>query len=169
MSDEADFRTWAATAMIRLRRTAYLLCGDWHQADDLVQDTLIRVYASWSRVRDPSARDAYATTTLVNRFRTSLRRGARRELARAPEDLPDVVGPPPPEPPDGRLLEALAALGSSQREIVVLRYWEDYSVAETARILGLTTGTVTSQSSRALATLRQTLAAPSLETSGEPS
>jgi len=167
VSIEGDFRTWAATAMVRLRRTAYLLCGDWHQADDLVQETLIRVYASWSRVRDPAARDAYATTTLVNRFRTSLRRGVRRELARAPEDLPDVAGPSPLEPPDGRLLEALAGLGSSQREIVVLRYWEDYSVAETARILGISTGTVTSQSSRALATLRHVLAAPSLETSGD--
>lgn len=169
MSDEGEFRAWAATAMVRLRRTAYLLCGDWDTADDLVQETLIRVYSSWSRVRDPGARDAYATTTLVNRFRTHLRRGVRRELTRAHEDLPDRPGPPPDEPSDGRVLAALDGLGASQREIVVLRYWEDYSVADTARLLGLSTGTVTSQSSRALATLRRVLSAPTLETTGEPS
>jgi RNA polymerase sigma-70 factor (sigma-E family) len=167
---DTEFRAWAGHALTRLRRTAFLLCGDWDLADDLSQETLIRVYSSWGRIRDPGARDAYAATTLVNRHRSYFRRASRREIPRGHDDFPDTAAPSS-HPPNDRVVAALAGLGPSQREIVVLRYWDDYSVADTARILGLSVGTVTSQSSRALATLRTVLAPSpdpaSLTTSGE--
>ena len=152
-SERPDFRDWATAARPRLRRTAYLLCGDWHLAEDLTQETLLRMYAVWHRVARIGVPDAYARRTLVNLYRSMLRRPSRREY------LTDVV----PEraaaqngSPDERdvLLRALAHLGESQRAIVVLRYWEDLSVAEVAEVLGLSQGTVKSQASRALATLR---------------
>jgi RNA polymerase sigma-70 factor (sigma-E family) len=162
VNTDPDFRAWATHALTRLRRTGYLLSGDWDLADDLAQETLIRVYSSWSRIRDPGARDAFAATTLVNRYRSHFRRASRREIPQSNDVFPDSAAPTT-EPPDDRIIAALARLGPSQREIVVLRYWEDYSVADTARILGLSVGTVTSQSSRALASLR-TVLAPSPDT-----
>jgi RNA polymerase sigma-70 factor (sigma-E family) len=154
------FRDWASMARPRLRRTAYLLCGDWHLAEDLTQETLVRVYSVWSRVSASGPPDAYATRTLVNARRAQLRRPWRRESA--VPTVPDRAAPEHGGTEDrDRLLTALAGLGESQRAIVVLRYWEDRSVEEVADLLGLSTGTVKSQSARGWARLRQLLGEPS--------
>ena len=155
----AQFRDWAAVARPRLRRTAYLLCGDWHLAEDLTQETLVRVYSVWHRVSISGAPDGYATRTLVNAHRAVLRRPWRRESAM--EHLPDhsTITAAAVDERDA-LLAALAELGPSQRAIVVLRYWEDRSVDDVAGLLGLSTGTVKSQSARGLAHLRRLLGEP---------
>jgi RNA polymerase sigma-70 factor (sigma-E family) len=159
---EAEFRTWAAPARVRLRRTAFLLCGDWHLAEDLTQDTLVRVYAVWDRVSASGPPDAYAVRTLVNCQRAAARRPWRREHVVA--DVPDRADARPSagsgaEERD-RLIAALRGLGRSQRAIVVLRYWDDLSVDEVSQILGIAPGTVKSQSARGLARLRELLDAP---------
>src|ERR1051325_2181271 len=133
-----------------MRRTAYLLCGDWHRAEDIVQNALIKLYVAWSRVRKDSV-DAYARKVLV---RTAIDEGRRGWFQR--ERTVDVV----PEPSvtddsadfDQRL--ALDALPPGQRAVVVLRYWEDLSITETARVLGRTEGTVKSQAAKGLRALR---------------
>jgi RNA polymerase sigma-70 factor (sigma-E family) len=167
--DQTEFGVWAATARPRLRRTAYLLCGEWHLAEDLVQDTLVRLYAVWPRISRSAAPDAYARRTLINQYRSTLRRPWRREH---PTDIvPDRPDPAASAagPHDERemLLAALAELGASQRAIVVLRYWEDMSVTEVADLLALSPGTVRSQSSRALLNLRNRLPALSSPTPGD--
>jgi RNA polymerase sigma-70 factor (sigma-E family) len=154
---ETEFRAWAALARPRLRRTAFLLCGDWHLAEDLTQDTLVRIYAVWHRVSASGAPDSYATRTLVNCQRATARRPWRRE--HVTDELPDrpLVGTEGSQDDRDLLLVALARLGDSQRTIVVLRYWEDLSIDEVAAVLGVSPGTVKSQSARGLARLRHLL------------
>ncbi|RKS69363.1 RNA polymerase sigma-70 factor (sigma-E family) [Motilibacter peucedani] len=163
---DPDFARWAATARPRLRRTAFLLSGDWHLAEDLAQDALLRVYAVWHRASASGAPDAYARATLVNAFRAGARRPWRRErvVALVPErhDAAAADATAGLEERDA-LLVALARLGPSQRAVVVLRYWEDMSVASVADALGLSEGTVKSQAARGLDSLRRTLRTPSYE------
>lgn len=159
-AEPLDFRVWAATARPRLRRTAYLLCGDWHQAEDLTQDVLVRVYAVWHRVSTMQAPDAYARKAMVNTHRSALRRPWRREhVVEAVPDQVDLREQLAGYEERDALLAALAGLGPSQRAIVVLRYWEDLSVVEVADLLHLSTGTVKSQAARGLQHLRRTLTA----------
>jgi RNA polymerase sigma-70 factor (sigma-E family) len=136
-----------------LRRLAYSLCGDWHTAEDLVQLTFVRLYRSWPRVRDDTV-DAYARRILVNTFLTH-RRDRRRE---------SLMADPPERAADGvdvaqRLAvhRALASLAPRQRAAVVLRYLEDLPVAEVAALLGVTEGTVKSQTARAIQSMRAEL------------
>jgi RNA polymerase sigma-70 factor (sigma-E family) len=136
-----------------LRRLAYSLCGDWHTAEDLVQVTFVRLYRSWPRVRDDTV-DAYARRILVNTFLTQ-RRDRRRE---------SLMADPPERAVDGvdvaqRLAvhRALASLAPRQRAAVVLRYLEDLPVAEVATLLGVTEGTVKSQTARAIQSMRAEL------------
>lgn len=136
-----------------LYRTAYLILGDHGLAEDLVQTALARTYASWRKIRDVGAAPGYARTTLVNTAAEWIRkRSWRREL---PSDLPPDSST---EPHDLTLrptvLAALDALAPRQRAVVVLRYYEDLSVAETARVLGCSQGTVKSQTHDALTLLR---------------
>ena len=156
---EPEFRAWASLARPRLRLTAYLLSGDWHQAEDLTQDTLVRIYAVWQRVSATGSPDAYAAKTLVNCHRAAARRPWRRETST--QEVPDSAHPGSGSDRSddrGTLMDALAQLGRSQRAIVVLRYWDDLSVDEVARALDVSTGTVKSQSARGLARLRALLA-----------
>jgi RNA polymerase sigma-70 factor (sigma-E family) len=135
-----------------------LLVGDRHQAEDLVQATLVKLYVAWDRL--PPAVDAYAHRVMVNAFIDERRRPFfRREqlTGRAPE--------PEPEPANGggnavqdAALAALAGLAPRMRAAVVLRHVHGLSVAETAEALGCEEGTVKSQSSRGLALLREALA-----------
>ncbi|WP_307853605.1 SigE family RNA polymerase sigma factor [Paractinoplanes toevensis] len=136
-----------------LRRLAYSLCGDWHTAEDLVQLTFVRLYRRWPSIRDESV-DAYARQVVVNAF-LSHRRARRREalMAAPPERAAGGA-----DPVEGLALRsALADLGPRQRAAVVLRYLEDLPVSEVAALLGITEGTVKSQTARAIQSMRAAL------------
>lgn len=152
---DAEFAAYFAARSGPLRRTAYLLAGNWHDADDLVQTSFVRLFAAWCRVR-PETADAYLRTILVNAYLNS-RRGQRgRE-----EPVREVPDKPVNESvtADDRfaLRGALAALPPGQRAAVVLRFWEDLSVAETAAVLGVSEGTVKTQTFRAVRAMRPQL------------
>jgi len=154
-----DFEQYVAVRRRSLRRTAFLLCGDWDRAEDVVQDTLARLFVHWRRASGAGNVDEYVRRMLVNAFRSEGRRPWRRE--RASETLPEQSYDDPAATTDSReaLLGALAQLGPSQRAIVVLRYWDDLSIEETAAVLDCSTGNVKSQAARGLAHLRQVLSA----------
>jgi RNA polymerase sigma-70 factor (sigma-E family) len=147
-----EFVDFAQAVLPRLRRTAFLLCGDWHTAEDLTQTALANVFASWRRIRHPDAADAYALRTLVNTYL------AERRLKRVAEILTTNLPEHPTEPlmPEMRMvvLDALASLPPRARAVVVLRYWQDLSVEQVAIALGCSPGTVKSQSARSLRKLR---------------
>lgn len=155
-SAEDDFIAFAEAASPRLRRTAYLLCGDWHTAQDLAQTTLAKVFAAWWRINRQDAVQAYATRTLVNTYLAEGRRKRARELLTAvvPEQATERPGP------ELRMvvLAALATLPPKARAVVVLRYWADQIIDEVAAVLGCSPGNVKSQSARALDKLRPLLA-----------
>ncbi|GAA2396802.1 RNA polymerase sigma24 factor [Catellatospora methionotrophica] len=150
--DEPEYREYVAARMESLRRTAFLLCHDWHAADDLVSTVLLKLYRSWSRARGADNVDAYVRGMLTNAWLDERRRPWRREW---PQAEPPEAQAPPVEPGDrsgiGRLLRSL---GPRQRAVVVLRYYCDLSVEQTAHLLGISEGTVKSQSARGLETLR---------------
>jgi len=150
---DAEFTEMVHGCWGSLYRTAYLLVGDHGLAEDLVQTALARTYASWSRVRSVEAGPAYARTTLVNTASEWFRkRSWRRELPTEQLREPEVAQHDPSLRPT--VVAALALLAPRQRAVVVLRYYEDLSVAETARTLGCSEGTVKSQTYDALAVLR---------------
>lgn len=155
--DLESFRCYASAKRAGLRRTAYLLCADWYLADDLVQDALARLYVHWRRIQARGDVDAYVRRMLVN-GNLGMRRRARFRREVATEDVPDLPAADPTD--DGTrelLLRALAQLRPSQRTIVVLRYWEDLSVEQTAAAIGRSSGNVKSQAARGLAHLREAL------------
>jgi RNA polymerase sigma-70 factor (sigma-E family) len=137
----------------RLYRTAYLLVTDHGLAEDLVQTALARTYAAWPRIDDPNAATAYARTCVTNEALTWFRkRGWKGEVVgeTATERATDHQDPTTRP----TVLAALRQLAPRQRAVIVLRYYADASVAETAQTLGCSTGTVKSQTSDALAKLR---------------
>jgi RNA polymerase sigma-70 factor (sigma-E family) len=147
-----EFADFAAAASARLRRTAFLLCGDWQAAEDLTQATLAKVFVSWRRISRQDAALAYATRTLANTYLADRRRRRVAELLTdRPPDRPEEPGTP-----ELRImvLDALAALPAKARAVVVLRYWEDLSVEQVAALLGCSPGNVKSQSARSLDKLR---------------
>jgi RNA polymerase sigma-70 factor (sigma-E family) len=154
-----EFAAYVAVRRTHLRRTAYLLTGDWDRAEDVVQDALTRLFVHWRRANHADDLDAYVRRMLVNAYLSQGRRPWRRE--RPTEVLPETAYADPTGASDGRdeLRRALASLGASQRAVVVLRYWDDLSVEQTAAALGCSTGNVKSQSARGLAHLREVLAA----------
>jgi RNA polymerase sigma-70 factor (sigma-E family) len=143
-----------------LVRTAYLVCGDWHEAEDLVQVALVRLYGAWPRVRRDGREDAYVRRIVVNAHLDRLRWRARRRevLVREPFEPPGREAAKWDEPPAAdRLRHALRELPPGRRAVVVLRFYVGLTVEETAGELGLAVGTVKSQCSRALASLRVAL------------
>jgi RNA polymerase sigma-70 factor (sigma-E family) len=156
---DAAFAEYFAARSDAMRRTAYLLCGDWYRAEDLVQIAFTKLYLAWNRVSRHEVLDAYVRQTLVRTFLDERRRGWwRRERT---TDVPTDHALPP-DAPENRLLllEALAAVPPRQRAVLILRYWEDLSVEATAAILGCSPGTVKSQSAKGLNHLRHLLPAP---------
>jgi RNA polymerase sigma-70 factor (sigma-E family) len=152
--DDAAFVLFVAGARRDLRHLAWLLTGDQHRAEELVQETLARTYAAWPRVRqdDPTG---YARRVLVNAKTDAWRRRRRERLvedvgeSRYPAaDVADVVAY------RAEIVAALRGLTARERVIVVLRYYADLSEADTAAELGVSRGTVKSTASRALAKLR---------------
>lgn len=159
MRDEAAFVEFAQAASARLRRTAYLMCGDWDLAADHVQEGLIRVYVAWPRLTRSGGEFAYARKAVVSALVDHVRRRSSTEVAdgRAVSTAASSsTGRDVAEDVSARaaLMAALAGLPPRQRACVVLRYFEDLSIPETAMVLGCSEGTVKSQTSRALASLR---------------
>ncbi|HVK20394.1 MAG TPA: SigE family RNA polymerase sigma factor [Actinokineospora sp.] len=160
MSDrDRGFAEYFAAKSDAMRGTAYLLCGDWHRAEDLVQTSFIKLYRAWNRIGEPGRLDAYTRQILVNTFLDETRRGffRREQVTAEPADWAvEHTGP------EDRLvlLRALARVPARQRTALVLRYWEDLSLEETAQAMKCSTGTVKSQTSRGLTALRALVPAP---------
>lgn len=147
-----DFDEFVAARSTRLLRTAYLLTRDHALAEDLLQTALTKAWFAWSRIQgDP---EPYVRKVLVNTFASWWRRKWNGEHAYA--EPPDAVGPGEHDASDQRqdLWTAMGRLPRRQRAVIVLRFVEDLSEAETARLLGISPGTVKSQTSKALANLR---------------
>ncbi|MEV1329129.1 SigE family RNA polymerase sigma factor [Micromonospora costi] len=156
---EEEFREFVAARSGALLRTAYLLAGDWATAEDLLQTALTKTYLAWRRLGGIEAVEPYARRVLVN---TSTSWWRRRWHGERPTDvLPERAGADEIEQQLDRdlLWRHLRALPSRQRAVLVLRFYEDMSEAQTAALLGISTGTVKSQTSRALATLRRRMGA----------
>jgi RNA polymerase sigma-70 factor (sigma-E family) len=157
---DADFVEYARVAAPRLRRTAFLLCHDWHLAQDFTQTTLAKLFVHWRRIQRRDSPDAYARKVLLRVFLDHQRRSSSRELV-VPR-LPEAAAPADRAELRLTLLEALGHLSPRDRAILVLRYWEDQSVETVADLLGIPAGTVKAQSSRGLARLRHLLGAAEL-------
>ena len=161
MTAVEEFAEFARVMFPRLRRTAFLLCGDWHTAEDLAQTALAKVFVSWRRIRRQDAVHAYTHRTLVNVYLSD------RRLKRTGELLTGWFPERPVQDaaPETRLmlLDALAALPPRSRAVVVLRYWADLSVEQVADVMGCSPGNVKKLSALALAKLRVTLGAAMAE------
>lgn len=152
---DAAYSEFAVACWARLRSTAYLLCGDWERASDHVQEGLIRVYVAWPRLIRQGGELAYARRAVVSAFLDAKRKRSSTELpasdypdGASSEDVASAVAD------RAALMAGLARLPDRQRACVVLRYLEELDVRETAAALSCSEGTVKSQTSRALASLR---------------
>jgi RNA polymerase sigma-70 factor (sigma-E family) len=156
---DEEFQSFLVGRWPRLLRTAFLLTGEQHAAEDLVQTTLEQVYAAWRRVASTDDPDTYVRRVMINAHARRHRRRLKEFLA--PRADSDLV----PEVPDsgdriaqaddrGALLTALSQLPPRQREAVVLRYWEDLSESQAAEAMGCSVGSVKSNAAKGLAKLR---------------
>jgi len=156
---EQEFREFVTARSAALQRTAYLLTGDWALAEDLVQTALLKTYLAWSRV-PIDAVEPYTRKVMVNTATSWWRRRWRGE--RPTKEIPER---PLPDGSDqwlerDRVWQLIKALPAGQRAVLVLRYYEDLTEAETARLLDVSVGTVKRQASRAFDALRRRLSAP---------
>ncbi len=153
---DAEFTEYATAKSPWLRKVAYLLCQDWHRADDLLQSSLLKLYVHWERASRTTSLDAYARTTLVNTFLSEQRTSwwKRAVLHRAADD-PAVLDVDIDSSVD--LHSALSEIPPRQRAAIVLRYFCDLSVEQTASVLECSPGTVKSQTSRGLDAMRRVL------------
>jgi len=162
--DEADFRDFVTTRWSSLVATAYLITTDRGLAEDCVQEALTRVHRHWRRVRRDGKPAAYAHQAVVNAALSWRRRRRVREVPLSPADHPSTAVPEPAgsglNELDEVLLAALRSLPPRMRATVALRYLEDRSEGETARLLGCSIGTVKSSASRGVARLREALEGP---------
>ena len=151
----AGYDEFAAARAGQLFRVAYLMCGDWHEAEDLVQTTLARLYVSWHRVRRRDSTDAYARRVMLNAFLSQRRRSRLRETPVA--ELADAAAAVPDADLRLTLAAALQRLPPRGRAVVVLRYVDDHSIESVARLMNATPAAVKSLNTRALAQLRDLL------------
>lgn len=153
--DDEAFRSYVLARQRALRRAAFLMSGDWHLADDLVQNTLARLHTRWHRIDSEKGPDAYAHRILANLVIDERRKSWRREVI--VDQVFDVVDPPAVSSSVEQrldLLGALSRLPRGQRVVLVMRYWMDASVHQTAAALGCSEGTVKSQTAKGLHHLR---------------
>jgi RNA polymerase sigma-70 factor (sigma-E family) len=156
--DVEAYREYVAGRLDPMRRTAYLLCGDWHTADDLLSAALAKLFRHWGRVSRMENPDAYLRRVLLRNWLDERRRPWRREYA--VDAVPDLAGSQ--SDMDGvtdrlAIVALLAELPARRRAVLVLRYFCDLSVEETAEQLGCSPGTVKSQTARAIDALRARL------------
>ena len=148
---EEDYREFVGSRAASLHRTAFVLCGDWQLADDLVQETFVHVYRHWRRVQRADNQNAYVKRILINEFNRHWQRYGRLPV-HADTDRPQAAIPDVSDEVVNRaeLLRALFTLPARQRATVVLRYLEGMSERETAAVMRCSEGTVKSQTARAL-------------------
>jgi len=159
-TDEAAFRQFVDESSASLGRLAYLLCGDRHYAQDLLQICLVRMYQAWSGIREPDAAHAYARQVMLRSWLNELRRPWRRSESRTgvvPDQADPTAGTAPSDLRDV-LRRALAEVPPRQRAAIVLRYMSELSVPEAAAALRCSEGTVKSQTARGLLALRAAMA-----------
>ena len=156
--EEREYVDYVRVRLPRLHRTAYMLCADAHQADDIVQATLTALYVHWRRAAGADNLDGYVHRIMVRRCLDERRRRWSRVLLgdHLPDGLASSGADHGVEDRDA-LVTALRALPKGQRAVVVLRYFEDLTVEATAEVLGCSTGNVKSQCARGLAALRGAL------------
>ncbi|WTW95092.1 SigE family RNA polymerase sigma factor [Streptomycetaceae bacterium NBC_01309] len=150
-----DFEEYARARQQQLHRTAYLLCGDTHRAQDLAQTTLAKLFQHWRSAKAADDIDAYAKTVLTRTYLAEQRSWRRERSLHTPIEPARGTGDPELRL---TLLQALAEIPPKPRAMVVLRYWEDMSVEQVAALLRCSPGTVKSQCSRSLDKLRRHLA-----------
>jgi RNA polymerase sigma-70 factor (sigma-E family) len=153
-----EYTEFVAARLQALRRIAYLLCHDWHHADDLVQLTITRLYVHWHRVGVMDNPEAYTRTVLVRQFLRE-RGSAWARRVSLPGEMPDRLGVGDDHDDAIDVNAALAGLPPRQRATLVLRYYCDQTVDQVAEVLGCSAGTVKSQTSKGLAALRLALSA----------
>jgi RNA polymerase sigma-70 factor (sigma-E family) len=152
---EREFTEFASAITPRLFRSALLLSGDWQLAEDLVQTTLAKLFVSWGKVSNAESPQAYAHGTLTKTFLSYKR--VRRNSETPTETLSERLASTSDPDLHLDLFAALGALDEADRAVVVLRYWEDRSVGETAHQLGWSESAVRTRASRAMAKLRARL------------
>lgn len=156
--DDADgFETYFRARRDAVRRTAYLLCGDWHRADDHAQSAFVALHRHWRRIRDRDALDGWMRRTLVRSVIDESRRPWRRERSTEVVEAGSVGSGSDGVATRHVLVDSLRSVPPRQRAVLVLRYLEGLDVAATAAALGCSEGTVKSQTSHGLAALRAVL------------
>lgn len=157
--DSEAFTAFVVTHQARLRRVAFLMCGDWQLASDYVQDALVRVYRHWSRLRSDHEAFGYARKSVVSVVIDAKRRRSSGEVP--VESVAEGVGADDSAAQNADrdlLTRCLAQVPPRQRACLVLRYYDDLAVSEVAVILRISEGTVKSQSARGLETLQAAFA-----------
>jgi RNA polymerase sigma-70 factor (sigma-E family) len=154
---DAEFTEFVHARLTSLRRVAYLLCRDWDRADDLVQGTITKLYVHWGRAQADGHAEAYARMILVREFLSERRSGWARRVSLASQ-FPDIAANVADHDAALDVRTALGRLAPRQRATLVLRFYCDLSVDQTAQVLGCTSGTVKSQTAKGLDALRQALA-----------
>lgn len=152
---DAEFAEYMAARQPSLLRTAYLLTGDRHAAEDLVQNALAKLYLSWDKVQRRDLVDGYVRRIMVNENNSLWRRAWKRNEVSTDEVPERGVAPEHDHGEKSALWDFVQTLPKRQRAVIVLRYYEELSEAETAELLGISVGTVKSQASRALASMRE--------------
>jgi RNA polymerase sigma-70 factor (sigma-E family) len=159
---EPEFDAYFRARRDAVRRTAYLLCGDWHRADDHAQAAFVALHRHWRRIRDRDALDAWMRKTLVRTVVDESRRPWRRERSTEDPVVTTAVADRADGPADSVvtrhvLVDGLRVVPPRQRAVLVLRFLEGLDVAATAEVLGCSEGTVKSQTAHGLAALRAAL------------
>ncbi|NUR57887.1 MAG: SigE family RNA polymerase sigma factor [Catenulispora sp.] len=154
-TQEREFDEFVLARQQKLLRTAFLLCGDWHLAEDLTQNALAKVYLAWNRVQRVESVEAYVHRVLFRTYIDTYRRRRKQEILSAA--VPETAGVEPASDVRMALLTALGKITPRYRAVLVLRFWEDWSVGDTADALGISTGTVKSHTHRGLEQLRSVL------------
>jgi RNA polymerase sigma-70 factor (sigma-E family) len=159
-SYDDEYVEFADAALPKLTRTAYLVCADWHRADEAAQQALVKLYIAWPRLTRRDGLMPYARRTVLRLLVDEARRPWRREVSKG--ELVEATPPRDADPFVGvddrlELVRALQRIGARRRACIVLRYFDDLSVQQTASALGCTEGAVKSQTSRGLDDLRAAL------------
>jgi RNA polymerase sigma-70 factor (sigma-E family) len=152
---EREFVAFYQDRGAHLRNTAYLLCGDWHLAEDLTQITFTKLYRSWERIDRHDTLDQFARKVLLRAFLDERRRAWRREYPTEPGSTELDTATHDTSGTDSDLHAALVQLPKRRRAVLILRFWADMSVEQVADAMQCSTGTVKSQTARGLTQLRE--------------